>query len=552
MKIKLIIACLILGLFVFINISAQETQEPNINFPVSELGNCSSKEKCKTFCDNPDNIRVCVDFAEKHNLMSKDEVKRARKVVELGSGPGGCRGKDACEKFCSTPENIEVCIEFAEKHDLVDKKQIEEGRKVAKALKEGANLPGGCKDKSTCEAYCSDTAHSEECLNFAEKAGFIPKEELERARKFLPLMQRGETPGACKTKDQCETYCHQEGNIQECAEFGLKVGAMSQEEYDRFKKTGGKGPGSCKGQNECEAFCNNPENQEQCLSFAEEHGFMKKGRVEEVREGSQQLKDHFTNMPSEVKSCIESAIGADKFSSIRNGEINPGPELGKAMRQCFESMAQQNKEDGQNQNGEPRDGGIMMRGPGGCSSPEECRKYCQDNEEECHRPQPMPRQEQEQNQNPDQNAQQKIREGAEDGFKPRGEERYRKEMMPMQDQGKDGYRPMGSYMPPKPPEEYNRPPMPQENDLEYNRMKEMYRPEMHEQQSGESYQKPPEGYPGPEQYQMPPQNIQTEPQPEYQMPTQQMETAPQPQLPAPTSLLTNSVLGVILKVLLGY
>ena len=123
MKNKIIVAFFIFSLFLITSyISAQESDEPNIQFPVAELGNCENKEACKTYCDNPDNIRVCVAFAEKHGLMNRGEAERAKKLADLGSGPGGCRGKDQCEQFCSNTNNMEVCLEFAEKHGFLDQK----------------------------------------------------------------------------------------------------------------------------------------------------------------------------------------------------------------------------------------------------------------------------------------------------------------------------------------------------------------------------------------------------------------------------------------------
>ena len=491
-------------------------QKPDIVFPVAELDNCKNEKECRKYCDEPDNIKACVEFAEKHGLMSKEEVKKARKFAEIGTGPGNCKGKDECETFCSDPDNMEVCIDFAEKHGLIDDKELDEAKKVSKVLKEGGKLPGGCKTKNTCEQYCSNLDHAEECLNFAEKAGFIPKEELEQARKFLPLMQRGETPGGCKTKDQCEEYCHQEQNINECAEFGLKIGAMSKEDYEMFKKTGGKGPGGCKGR-ECETFCNDPANQEVCLKFAEENGFIEKDKIEEVRKGTQQLKEHFTNMPPEVLECLNNAIGAERFQKIKNGEIVPGPDLGRAMHQCFEAVMKngqmgRDERGGENRNedvgerGEFKNTGKIQGGPGGCSSPEECRKYCDEHKDECRRPmmddnhmRPMPLDEQ---------------------FKPdeRGEG-YR----PMPPPSELMNKPYPSYMPPK--EGYPGSMMPPNGEHpDYMPPKPMdgqYQPP-----SGDSqYQSAP---PPTTEYKSEYNQPQTYPQPTYDRPSEPIYQAPPP------------------------
>ena len=85
--------------------------------------------------------------------------------------------------------------------------ELEEAKKAAKAISSGIKPPGNCRGKAQCDVYCSDSSHMEECLNFAEAAGFIPQEEAAMARKIMPLMMKGEMPGGCKSKDQCESYC---------------------------------------------------------------------------------------------------------------------------------------------------------------------------------------------------------------------------------------------------------------------------------------------------------------------------------------------------------
>ena len=198
-----------------------------------------------------------------------------------------------CEAYCENTDHIEECVAFAEKAGFMSGSELEEAKKAAKAIKSGIKPPGNCKGKAQCDAYCSDSSHMEECLNFAEAVGFIPKEEAEMARKIMPLMMKGEMPGGCKSKDQCESYCENESRAEECASFAIKVGFMSQEEYEIFKKTGGKGTGGCKGRDECEEFCENPENQETCFNFGKEHGLIPEEKLKEMEEGREKIKEAF-------------------------------------------------------------------------------------------------------------------------------------------------------------------------------------------------------------------------------------------------------------------
>lgn len=58
----LIIPLFLSGFFVF----AQRELPPEITFPIAELGNCGSQGECAAYCDLPENMPACLDFAEAH------------------------------------------------------------------------------------------------------------------------------------------------------------------------------------------------------------------------------------------------------------------------------------------------------------------------------------------------------------------------------------------------------------------------------------------------------------------------------------------------------
>ncbi|MEK7629739.1 MAG: hypothetical protein AAB394_04495 [Patescibacteria group bacterium] len=393
-KLTYLLPAFILGLgvaisaFIFFDGKAQAQQ---ISYPVKELGSCKNEVECKSFCDNKDNITLCVNFAEKNGIMSKDDATQARKFAKMGDGPGGCKSQGECESYCNDVAHLDQCLDFASKNGLIDSKDLGEAKKVAEVLKAGGKLPGGCKNKSECESfcndldnaeecfnfasaagfipkeeladakkameamkagakppggcknkkecasYCSDSANIEECLGFAEKAGFIPKEEIEQARKIIPLMKAGKMPGGCKGKDECQNYCQDSTHADECANFAIEAGFMKPEEAEMFKKTGGKGPGGCKGKNECESFCNDPANQEQCFKFASEKGLIPEAQVKEMKEGMAQFQQGLNMATPEVLDCIKSSVGEDRFEKMKSGGI-PDKSVGEAMGQCFTKL----------------------------------------------------------------------------------------------------------------------------------------------------------------------------------------------------------------------
>lgn len=425
-KIILIAAVL---LFVGIGIAAFALSESDITYPVAELGNCKTEAACKTFCDKPQNIEVCVAFAERYNLLSPEELARAKAFLVAGEGPGGCSTPQGCENYCNDASHMEECITFASDHNLIPPGELGEAKKVLAALKRGVKLPGGCAKKSECEAYCSEPNHMEECITFAEAAGFIPPEELADAKKMLAAIKNGAKPPPCRGKAECDAYCQKPDNfeacltfaeaagliapeelegakmalvaikkgvkppscrgkeecdaycsehMEECIAFAEAAGMMTPEDAAMARKTGGKGPGNCKGKEECEQFCQNPENQETCFNFAKEHGLISDEELQNMEEGLRQMQEALSQAPPEVRECLAQAVGQDVLDKIVAGEPVMSRDLGDKMRQCFEQMMPQGGPGG------PEGGNIQQgAGPGGCQTPEECTAYCQAHPEEC-------------------------------------------------------------------------------------------------------------------------------------------------------------------------
>lgn len=320
-------------------LSAQASSIDDIVYPVAELGDCENKLECKAYCNDIEHMDECIAFAEVHNLMSKREIKDAREFARAGlrQGPGGCTTHEQCENYCEDINNIEECLAFAEKHDMIPKEELREARQVAKALREGAELPGGCTDKRSCDTYCQDGAHIEECVAFAEKAGFMSPQEIEEVRRILPLMKSGQMPGGCTSKEQCEAYCDDDSHFSECIAFAEKAGFMSPQEAEMARKTGGKGPGGCV-RDECEEYCENPDHQDACFAFAKEHGLISEEDLAHMKEGASRIKEGLKNASPEVISCLKDRVGPNIIEEIKNGTFSPSRKSGDDIRTCFEQF----------------------------------------------------------------------------------------------------------------------------------------------------------------------------------------------------------------------
>lgn len=354
-----------------------QTDDPfaDIVYPIPGLGNCIDKEDCLNYCENPDNMAACLNFAEENGLVPEKDIEMGRKMLVAGetSGPGGCQGVSECQAYCDDISHIRECIAFAEEHDLIPPEELAEARKVAEAIESGVTPPP-CNSKSECDVVCRQPENMKVCLAFAEAAGLIPPEELAEARKVLAAIEKGVTPPPCGNKDECDEYCAVPENFEQCITFAEAAGFVSPEEATMARRTGGKGPGDCRGKEACEAFCQDPANSEACINFAEEFGFMSHEEAEQARKMTAAGINIMQGGPGGCKGKEACEAYCDDVShmtecvdfAVQSGMMSPeDAERAKKMAEKGINM--------------------MGGGPGGCKSEEACRAFCDDsaNMEEC-------------------------------------------------------------------------------------------------------------------------------------------------------------------------
>ena len=369
-------------------IEEPETLPKTIQFPVKELGNCADETACKLYCDDAGRMNECLAFAKKHNLLPKDELEKAEKFANIGSGPGGCKSQKSCEAYCNDVSRIDECVAFAKQNGFIGEKELEEAEKMSAFLKGGGKTPGGCGNRNACEVYCSSADNMDECIAFAEKSGMVKGKELQEMRKIMPLMKAGKMPGGCRSREQCENYCADENHLEECVAFAEEAGLLSDEDREIIRKTGGKGPGGCRGKAQCEAYCNDPVNQEFCFNWAQENGLMKQEDLENMRRGMQEFKQNFEQMPPEMTECMKGAVGEATLNKMLNGEPVFDRSIEGKMRACTGKFEEQIKArfGGEGGHGGPGGEGGMpdgFSGPGGCKTQEKCVSFCQTNPKEC-------------------------------------------------------------------------------------------------------------------------------------------------------------------------
>ncbi|HZZ99163.1 MAG TPA: hypothetical protein VFK07_00430 [Candidatus Paceibacterota bacterium] len=183
----------------FVASLAYAADTSSVQFPIASLGNCSSKQDCKTYCDQLSNMKACLDFASEHGLMSKSDIARARDFQALaaaGKTPGDCDSKDACKAYCSDPDHASDCLQFAKNNGLISKTDADRAESV---LKDGG--PGGCATKDACVQYCNDQTHAQECLEFAQDHGLIKSGKADEIAKDIDRLRSG--PGDNDQLGQC-------------------------------------------------------------------------------------------------------------------------------------------------------------------------------------------------------------------------------------------------------------------------------------------------------------------------------------------------------------
>lgn len=291
---------LIVGTIGLLSVIVFASSKDDIVYPAMELGGCVNEKECRIYCGDHRHADLCLNFAEKHSLMSSEEIKIARAMSNT-TGPGGCRG-EMCRDHCGSGDEVRMieCMEFALNNpairDSLPEEDIEEMPKVLKALKAGVKMPGGCQNKEQCEKLCKNPSGREvalQCFNFAKTAGFIPDNVPEEV--VLTMMLEG-GPGGCRGED-CEEVCEEDHQI--------------------------------------------------CLAWMEKQGIdpltvIPPEAKEQMIQGLQMMKQMLAMAPQSVKQCLNDKLAPyGGLAPIEAGDLRAMMRVGEGMRDlvedCFSS-----------------------------------------------------------------------------------------------------------------------------------------------------------------------------------------------------------------------
>lgn len=314
----------------------------DISFPIAELGSCADKNACKAYCSDTAHQSVCEQFAENHGLKTKSSNSEQMRNAVKDGGPGNCAvGQDdpqkSCRAYCDSTERMSECIAYGKSKGLLSGERLFEAEKVATALKNGAKLPEGCTNESSCKQVCENPStidQAKSCFAFGKAAGLLPHDFNEsKAEKVFEAIKDGTAPfKSPKDFRQCE-HPQDESILKKCVDFGVKSGMLSETQAAVIKKTGGKGPGGCVGE-ACRAYCE--EHQKECFIFSKENGLITQEQESQMKQNTEQFKQNLGRAPEAVKSCLASAIGQEELDAIVSGATMPDRTLGEKMRICFD------------------------------------------------------------------------------------------------------------------------------------------------------------------------------------------------------------------------
>lgn len=321
----------------------------SITFPITELDNCTDRASCRAYCNDVNHMSTCVDWSRAHGLANETETALAKKYINLVQNkqtPGGCTDPESCNQYCQSISHLNECLSFAKENNVSDD-NVQEGTQVQNYLATGGKTPGGCDTKGACEAYCKESAHISECIAFAKNSGMLKRMAADQGlpegqfEQLLQLTQDGQAPGGCTDKASCQKYCEDTSHNSECVAFAEKTGFMSKEEADIVRKTGGVGPGGCKSKDSCETYCNKKENQQSCFDFAKKYDMIPADKLKEMQDGMGRLRSGLDQMPPEAIACLKDNLGQDIVTKIQDGSFAPGPQAGEIIKGCFNKIMPQ-------------------------------------------------------------------------------------------------------------------------------------------------------------------------------------------------------------------
>lgn len=203
----------ILFLILFANVALAQ-QDPQISFPIAELGNCNNLQTCKVYCDQIENRETCKQFAKSKGLYKDQVDKRQVERLSLAKQKLGCDTIISCRDFCSQEANYPKCQSFAKKHSLIQTRPEEE--ELLSKAKQNLN----CDSLESCKVLCDQQENYTKCAALLQDQ--VTQDDRAMFEKYKPLIKQHL---GCDSLVTCMAFCINPLNTKKCEEFGKVIDA---------------------------------------------------------------------------------------------------------------------------------------------------------------------------------------------------------------------------------------------------------------------------------------------------------------------------------------
>ncbi len=179
--------------------SAQAVKKYKITFPVESLGNCSSLEECKAYCQDLTHKDSCIAFAKERgfykapsNKPNTAESAKRNSLIVKAKEILGCDSEESCKAFCSDSTNFAKCAGFAKMVlNGSGKNGTTDSDKHEQASGEGKFLPNSAKAFENANAnakFCRE--YPEKCKNATGSAAIKVLNERKKEEEKKKLEQK--------------------------------------------------------------------------------------------------------------------------------------------------------------------------------------------------------------------------------------------------------------------------------------------------------------------------------------------------------------------------
>jgi hypothetical protein len=179
-------------LVTFIHTHAAST----VSYPITSLGNCSSKASCETYCSTSSHQSVCSSYAQIIGLSTAASIPNSTTILTLAQKALTCTSLASCKTYCDTPSNYTACEDFALNNNMNIPSSPTFTTLTSQLVTEAKSYLG-CDSAMSCANFCGQQSNFAKCAVYAETYGLTKKTS----------SQKQTMVEICTTKDACTTLC---------------------------------------------------------------------------------------------------------------------------------------------------------------------------------------------------------------------------------------------------------------------------------------------------------------------------------------------------------